>query len=127
MRESRTVSLADARRVIDAGEKKAEELGQPANLDSIGDPRPRPDEDAERRQDRRTLHQLLGRMSEKRRTVLALCEICGYTPEEIARLEGVPAVTVRSRLFEARRDFLELVTSHRRREQKSHDPGRGRR
>ena len=32
MRESRTVSLADARRVIDAGEKKAEELGQPANL-----------------------------------------------------------------------------------------------
>jgi uncharacterized protein GlcG (DUF336 family) len=32
MRESRTVSLADARRVIDAGERKAEELGQPANV-----------------------------------------------------------------------------------------------
>jgi RNA polymerase sigma-70 factor (ECF subfamily) len=82
-------------------------------LETLPDPRPAPDEQAQRRQDQRTLYALLGRMSEKRRTVLALCEIAGYTAEEIARLEGIPAATVRSRLFDARRCFLELVAEQR--------------
>lgn len=78
-------------------------------------PGPTPDELAERRGRERSLYELLGRMSEKRRVAFALFEIAGYSAEEIARLEGVPASTIRTRLLHARKDFIRLAARHRRR------------
>ena len=52
-------------------------------------------------------------MSEKRRTALILSEIEGYSGEEIARLQGIPVATVRTRLFHARREFLERAATLR--------------
>lgn len=78
-------------------------------------PGPTPDELAERRGRERGLYELLGKMSEKRRVAFALFEIAGYSAEEIARLEGVPAATVRTRLLHARKDFIRLAARHRRR------------
>ena len=100
-------------------------LGGRGDLDALTDPGPTPDVAAEGRQDRRLLYQLLGRLSEKRRSVLALFEIGGYSTEEIARLEGVPPATVRSRLFEARRSFLALVAEHRRDRRRRREAGEG--
>ena len=83
--------------------------------DDLPHPGPAPDELAERRSRERALYDLLGRMSDKRRSAFALFEIAGYSAEEIARLEGIPAATVRTRLLHARKDFIQLAARHRRR------------
>jgi RNA polymerase sigma-70 factor (ECF subfamily) len=57
----------------------------------------------------RLLQALLDRMSPKLRTTFILFEIEGYTGEEIAALEGIPAGTVRTRLLLARREFVRLT------------------
>jgi DNA-directed RNA polymerase specialized sigma24 family protein len=46
-------------------------------------------------------------MSEKRRRALILAELEGLRADEIARLEGIPVATARTRLHHARREFLE--------------------
>ena len=72
-------------------------------------------EDAEARSE---LHRLLGKMSEKRRSAFVLFEIEGYDGEEIAKLLGIPVATVWTRLHHARKDFLTLVESRRREEER---------
>lgn len=94
------------RSVLSVGASVPEDLPHPG---------PTPDELAERRGREKSLYELLGRMSEKRRMAFALFEIAGYSAEEIARLEGVPAATIRTRLLHARRDFLALSARHRKR------------
>jgi RNA polymerase sigma-70 factor (ECF subfamily) len=49
---------------------------------------------------------LLEGLSEKKRTVFVLHEIEGLPPAEIARVVGSPVLTVRTRLFYARRELL---------------------
>lgn len=66
------------------------------------------------REARRLLHAVLARMTDKRRAVLVLADIEGYSTDEIAALEGVAAATVFSRLHYARRDFMALVEKHHR-------------
>ena len=79
---------------------------------------PDPGEALERREAERTLARLLRRMSEKRRTVFVLADVEGYGCDEIAELQGVPAPTVRTRLFHARRDFARLCAARRRFEER---------
>ena len=48
---------------------------------------------------------LLGRLSEKKRTVFVLHELEGLTPARIGEIVGAPVLTVRTRLFYARREL----------------------
>lgn len=66
----------------------------------------------ERRQSEQLLYRLLDRLSDKRRRALVMAELEGLDHEAIARLEGIPVATARTRLFHARREFLELAARH---------------
>jgi len=68
-----------------------------------------PDDDAMRRERVRVFYELLERLPEKKRTVFVLHEVEGLTPAEIAEIVGAPALTVRTRLFYARRDLIRLL------------------
>ncbi len=64
-----------------------------------------PDEEAERHERMRAFQRLLGRLAEKKRIVFVLHELEGLTPAEIAEIVGAPVLTVRTRLFYARREL----------------------
>jgi RNA polymerase sigma-70 factor (ECF subfamily) len=72
-----------------------------------------PAELVERREGRQLLHRLLGSLTAKRRAVLVLSAIEGYSVDEIANLEGIKPATVFTRLHHARRDFIALVERER--------------
>src|SRR5262249_55242554 len=77
--------------------------------DSEPDARILPDEDAARRQRIAAFRRLLERLPEKKRTVFILHEIEGMAPSEIAQIVDAPVLTVRTRLFYARREIAELM------------------
>jgi RNA polymerase sigma-70 factor (ECF subfamily) len=54
-------------------------------------------------------HRLLDRLSEKKRVVFVLHELEGLAPSEIAKIVGSPVLTVRTRLFYARRELLAML------------------
>ena len=66
---------------------------------------PLPDEDAVRSQRIEAFRRLLDRLAEKKRAVFILHEIEGRSPAEIAELVDAPVLTVRTRLFYARREL----------------------
>lgn len=68
-----------------------------------------PDEDAERRSRVRVFAKLLDQLAEKKRTVFVLHELEGISPQEIATIVGAPVLTVRTRLFYARRELEDLI------------------
>lgn len=68
-----------------------------------------PDEDAMRHERIRAFYAVLERLPEKKRTVFILHEIEGLHPKEIAQIVDSPALTVRTRLFYARREILQLL------------------
>lgn len=70
---------------------------------------PLPDEQVARNARVRALERLLERLSEKKRTVFVLHELEGIAPIEIAKIVGAPVLTVRTRLFYARRELAELM------------------
>lgn len=74
-------------------------------------PGPAPDEEFIRRKNVAALYQQLERLSEKKRTVFILHEIEGLSPAEIAKAVGAPVLTVRTRLFYARRELIEAFRS----------------
>ncbi len=67
----------------------------------------------ERREDRRILLTILGKIREERRTTFVLFEIEGLSGEEIARIQSVPLNTVWTRLYHARKDFAVLAARFR--------------
>jgi RNA polymerase sigma-70 factor (ECF subfamily) len=69
-----------------------------------------PDEDAERRERVRAFGRLLGRLADKKRIVFVLHELEGISPSEIARIVGAPVLTVRTRLFYARREIEAMLS-----------------
>jgi RNA polymerase sigma-70 factor, ECF subfamily len=73
------------------------------------DQRPRADEQIERQRRVQAFHRLLDRLSEKKRLVFVLHELEGLAPGEIAKIVGSPVLTVRTRLFYARRELLALL------------------
>jgi RNA polymerase sigma-70 factor, ECF subfamily len=73
------------------------------------DHRPFADEQLERQRRVDAFHRLLDRLSEKKRLVFVLHELEGLAPGEIAKIVGSPVLTVRTRLFYARRELLALL------------------
>jgi RNA polymerase sigma-70 factor (ECF subfamily) len=68
-----------------------------------------PDEDAERRERVRAFERLLARLADKKRVVFVLHELEGMAPAEIAEIVGAPVLTVRTRLFYARRELEAML------------------
>jgi RNA polymerase sigma-70 factor (ECF subfamily) len=68
-----------------------------------------PDEDAERRERLRAFGRLLDRLGDKKRIVFVLHELEGIPPNEIAKIVGAPVLTVRTRLFYARRELESML------------------
>lgn len=68
-----------------------------------------PDEDADRRERMRAFGRVLDKLADKKRDVFVLHELEGHTPAEIARIVGAPVLTVRTRLFYARRELEKLM------------------
>jgi RNA polymerase sigma-70 factor (ECF subfamily) len=68
-----------------------------------------PDEDAARRARIAAFRRLLDRLAEKKRTVFVLHELEGKSPAEIAEIVDAPVLTVRTRLFYARRELAEMM------------------
>jgi RNA polymerase sigma-70 factor (ECF subfamily) len=72
---------------------------------------PLPDEDTARRARVEAFARILERLSEKKRTVFVLHELEGMAAADIAEVVGAPVLTVRTRLFYARKELAELLRS----------------
>jgi RNA polymerase sigma-70 factor, ECF subfamily len=68
-----------------------------------------PDEEVERRERMRAFQRLLGRLADKKRIVFVLHELEGLSPAEIGEIVGAPVLTVRTRLFYARRELEAML------------------
>jgi RNA polymerase sigma-70 factor (ECF subfamily) len=68
-----------------------------------------PDEDVARRERMRAFRRLLDRLADKKRIVFILHELEGMPPNEIAKIVGSPVLTVRTRLFYARRELEAML------------------
>jgi RNA polymerase sigma-70 factor (ECF subfamily) len=68
-----------------------------------------PDVDADRRARVRAFARVLDRLAEKKRVVFVLHELEGVSPAEIAEIVGAPVLTVRTRLFYARREIEAML------------------
>lgn len=85
-------------------------LTEEAPSDMVADDRqPLPDEDAERFERMRAFERLLARLAEKKRVVFVLHELEGLPPHEISEIVGAPVLTVRTRLFYARRELEAML------------------
>jgi RNA polymerase sigma-70 factor (ECF subfamily) len=84
----------------------AEEQAQDLTPD---DDQSAPDEDADRRERVRAFGRLLDRLADKKRIVFVLHELEGMAPAEIAKAVGAPVLTVRTRLFYARREIEAML------------------
>ena len=81
-----------------------------ASSDVTADERaPLPDAEAERRERMRAFSRLLDRLADKKRIVFVLHELEGLTPQEISEVVGAPVLTVRTRLFYARRELEAML------------------
>jgi RNA polymerase sigma-70 factor (ECF subfamily) len=68
-----------------------------------------PDVDADRRARVRAFARIVDRLAEKKRVVFILHELEGVSPAEISEIVGAPVLTVRTRLFYARREIEEML------------------
>jgi len=68
-----------------------------------------PDEQLSRQRRVEALYRLLDRVSDKKRAVYVLHELEGLSPNEISKVVGAPVLTVRTRLFYARREVLAML------------------
>jgi RNA polymerase sigma-70 factor (ECF subfamily) len=80
---------------------------EPATADGAAPP----DEQLARRRRIDAFYRVLERIGDKKRTVYVLHELEGLSPAEIATIVGAPVLTVRTRLFYARREVLALLTA----------------
>ena len=68
-----------------------------------------PDDQVARARRVSAFYRLLDRLSDKKRAVFVLHELEGLSPSEIAKVVSAPVLTVRTRLFYARRELLALL------------------
>jgi RNA polymerase sigma-70 factor (ECF subfamily) len=76
-----------------------------------GAPLETPDVVVERQERVRTLYRLLETLSEKKREVLVMHDLEGVPAKEIAEIVGVPVLTVRTRLFYARKELYAAMAT----------------
>jgi RNA polymerase sigma-70 factor, ECF subfamily len=77
--------------------------------DSLRADEPWPDEDAARNARMRAFQRCIDRLTEKKRTVFVLHELEGVQAAEIGEIVGAPVLTVRTRLFYARKELCEMM------------------
>ena len=83
---------------------------QTAVDDSFGaDVRDLPDDQVARTRRVSAFYRLLDRLSDKKRAVFVLHELEGLSPGEVAQVVNAPVLTVRTRLFYARRELLAML------------------
>ena len=83
---------------------------QAAPDESFGaDARDLPDDQLARARRVEAFYRLLDRLSDKKRAVFVLHELEGLSPGEVAKVVKAPVLTVRTRLFYARRELLALL------------------
>ncbi len=80
-------------------------LGEIPEPKSEGRSSARPDEASERAERLQALYRVLDRLSEKKRTVLVLHDFEGLPADRIAEIVEAPVLTVRTRLFYARKEL----------------------
>jgi RNA polymerase sigma-70 factor (ECF subfamily) len=68
-----------------------------------------PDVDVDRRERVRAFARIVERLADKKRVVFILHELEGVPPQEIAVIVGAPVLTVRTRLFYARREIEAML------------------
>lgn len=68
-----------------------------------------PDQDVARHRRVVAFQALLEKLSDKKRTVFVLHELEGMPPDEIAQIVECPVLTVRTRLFYARKELAEMM------------------
>jgi RNA polymerase sigma-70 factor (ECF subfamily) len=73
------------------------------------DSRLSPDEDVARLERMRAFRRVVDQLAEKKRVVFLLHELEGLAPAEISKIVGAPVLTVRTRLFYARRELAEML------------------
>lgn len=73
---------------------------------------PPPDVDAERAEIRARLEEEIRRLPEQRRTAFRLADVDGMTAEEVARVMGLSAGTVRSHVHHARSQLRDALAAH---------------
>jgi RNA polymerase sigma-70 factor (ECF subfamily) len=73
------------------------------------DQRELPDDQVARGRRVAAFYRLLDRLSDKKRAVFVLHELEGLSPSEVAQVVNAPVLTVRTRLFYARRELLALL------------------
>ncbi|HHH10758.1 MAG TPA: sigma-70 family RNA polymerase sigma factor [Sorangium sp.] len=73
------------------------------------DARVLPDQQLDKLRRQRAFRRLLDKLSDKKRTVFILHELEGMAPADIAKTVGCPVLTVRTRLFYARRELAQLM------------------
>ena len=78
---------------------------------SLDEPKPTPDVDFERGERIRAVYRLLEGLSEKKRSVLVLHDFEGMSAKDIAESVGAPILTVRTRLFYARKELYAAIAS----------------
>ena len=83
-------------------------LSEPLPEDLRDTARP-PDGQAMTNQMVRAFYRVLDQLPEKKRTVFVLHELQGLSLTEVAKIVGAPTVTVRTRLYYARRQLVELL------------------
>jgi RNA polymerase sigma-70 factor (ECF subfamily) len=80
---------------------------------------PRPDEEIERSEERKMVHEILQSLSLEHREIFVLYELEGLAGPDIAAMVGVPIGTVWSRLHHARREFTERAKRRAMREERA--------
>lgn len=75
------------------------------------DPAATAEEIADGRARARAFYELLAQLSDKKRVVFLLHEVEGLSPARISEIVRAPVLTVRTRLFYARREVLALLAS----------------
>jgi RNA polymerase sigma-70 factor (ECF subfamily) len=84
-------------------------LVHPQGDETQADPRLAPDEDVVRLERMRAFRRVIDKLAEKKRTVFLLHEIEGMSPADISKIVDAPVLTVRTRLFYARRELAEML------------------
>jgi RNA polymerase sigma-70 factor, ECF subfamily len=83
---------------------------QEASDETFGaDARDLPDDQVARARRVTAFYRLLDRLSDKKRAVFVLHELEGMSPSEVAQVVSAPVLTVRTRLFYARRELLTML------------------
>lgn len=100
------------RRPIDSLDEKIE-LNEGSISKQVKDERPTPEEAYETGELNQYLQKILNELNESSRMVVVLRDIEGYSYEEIAEITDVSLGTVKSRLYRARKELKERISSEK--------------